>query len=82
MAILLILLDKSLFFVQQSTSVAIIFLLCLHSCIANSNENNNTNDNHSQLINSIEDARGLGPQLITRRIENLNVNDCHLSQGD
>ena len=68
MAILLILLDKSLFSVQQSTSVAIIFLLCLHSCIQNSNESNNTNDNHSHL-----------KQI---QIENINVNDYQLAQGD
>lgn len=62
-SILIKLLDKSLFFVQQSTIVALNFLLCLHSCISNSNENNNTNDNHSQLI--------------TRRNENINGNNYH-----
>ena len=47
--ILSILLDKPSPSVQQSTIVALNFLLCLHSCISNSNESNNTNDNHSQL---------------------------------
>ncbi|QDB73920.1 hypothetical protein 2L372D_006 [Aeromonas phage 2L372D] len=82
MAILLILLDNSLFYVQQQTIIVLIFLLCLHSCISNSNESHNTNDNHSYLINSTKGARGHSPQLIVRRIENLNVNDYHLAQGD
>ena len=55
-------------FDNPRTILSIIFLLCLHSCVSNSNKNNNTNNYHSQLV--------------TRRIENLNVNDCHLSQGD
>ena len=73
-----ILLDKTLPSAQQSTSVALIFLLCLHSCISNNNKNNNTNDNYSHLINSTKGARGHSPQLIVRRIENLDVNDYHL----
>ena len=77
-----ILLDKTLPSAQQSTSVVLIFLLCLHSCIQSSNENNNTNDKHSYLINSTKGARGHSPQLIVRRIENLDVNDYHLAQGD
>ena len=64
MAILTILLDKNLFSVQQSTSVALNFLLCLHSCIQSSNENNNTNDNSYQLKQ--------------RRNENINGNNYHL----
>ena len=63
-----ILLDKILSSVQQSTSVALIFLLCLHCCIPNNNENNNTNDNYSQLNQ--------------RRNENINVNNHHSAQGD
>lgn len=55
-------------FDTHRTSIALIFLLCLHSCISNSNENNNTNDNHSHLI--------------TRRNENIISNNYHLSQGD
>lgn len=64
MAILLILLDKNLFSVQQSTPVVLIFLLCLHSCIANNNENSNTNNNHSHLITGLN--------------KNVNTNSYHL----
>ena len=55
-------------FDNYRTIIAIIFLLCLHSCISNSNKNNNTNDNHSHLI--------------TRRNENIISNNYHLAQGD
>ena len=72
-------LDKTLPFVQQSTSVALIFLLCLHSCTVNSNENNNTNDNYSHLRAKPSGTYGTISQLNQRRNENLDVNDYHLN---
>ena len=78
MAILLILLDKSLFSVQQSTSIAIIFLLCLHSCIQNSNESQSTNDNYYQLRAKPSGTKGAIYQLKQRRNHNLNRNSNHL----
>lgn len=62
------LLGKTLPSVQHMKLIALIFLLCLHSCIVNENKSLNVNDNYSQLT--------------YERIENLNVNDYHLAQGD
>lgn len=51
-------------FDTHRTILALNFLLCLHSCISNSNENNNADENHYYLV--------------VRRNENINGNNYHL----